>query len=55
MEAVGATPRKKERRNIIFTGQGEYFFVDSVMSTRKFVFAYNNTVCVLFPVTPTEK
>lgn len=35
MEAEGAIPRIKERRNIIFTGKD--FFVGSVTSTRQFV------------------
>jgi len=54
MEVVGATPRKKERRNVIFAGQGEYFFVGSVTSTRKLFCVQQQCVCVLFPVTPAE-
>lgn len=45
VEEVGVTPRKKERRNVSFTGKGEHFFVGSVTSTRKFVL-HTTTVCV---------
>lgn len=45
MEAVGATPRAKERWNVIFISQKEYFFVSSVMWTGKFVL-HTITVCV---------